>query len=103
MEGTTEKYDCVDHIQQNGTNIVMPAFSTPCKPNPEVFYGVFLPYSLEAPVDEEIESVYYDTASCLTVVKKYRGSRFKGFNTYEEAEDFAKKWACYCLAAKYMW
>ena len=38
----------------------------------------------------EYEKVYTDKKNCLAALKKFRGSRFKSFNTYEEALHFAE-------------
>ncbi|KAK7056573.1 ankyrin repeats protein [Halocaridina rubra] len=90
MSETSNLVGTADLCKLDGTSGIIPAFSTPCKPEPEIYYGLFLPDPSEMPVDQNIEQVYTDKASCLAVMKKYRGSRFKSFSTFEEALQFAE-------------
>lgn len=38
----------------------------------------------------DFKKVYLDKSECLAAMKKYRGSRFKGFRTHAEALNFAE-------------
>ena len=38
----------------------------------------------------DIQKVFVDKTECLAAIKRYRGSRFKAFRTYEEALKFSE-------------
>ncbi|KAK8732353.1 hypothetical protein OTU49_007048, partial [Cherax quadricarinatus] len=57
----------------------------------DVYYGVYLPNTVDVDtVDSDFQKVYIDQTACLAVMKKYRGSRFKSFRTYDAAMHFAE-------------
>lgn len=47
------------------------------------YYQVYLSFP-------DFQLVHTDKMSCLAMMKKYRGSRFKAFRSYEEALQFAE-------------
>ncbi|XP_042883967.1 uncharacterized protein LOC122260656 isoform X2 [Penaeus japonicus] len=62
----------------------------PQKPEVHVYFGVFPPDNVDVSGDPDFQLVYTDKMSCLAMMKKYRGSRFKAFRSYEEALQFAE-------------
>ncbi|KAK0150246.1 Ankyrin repeat and LEM domain-containing protein 2 [Merluccius polli] len=63
--------------------------SKPAQESPTLFYGV-CPLWEDVLARNERPHVYTDKKDALQVVKKMKGSRFKGFPAREDAEKFAK-------------
>ncbi|KAG9487542.1 hypothetical protein GDO78_007409 [Eleutherodactylus coqui] len=63
--------------------------------DPPVFYAVFPVYE-EPPTWTEKPHIYADKREALEVVKMLKGSRFKAFQSREDAEKFAKGICDYC-------
>ncbi|XP_045601444.2 ankyrin repeat and LEM domain-containing protein 2 homolog [Procambarus clarkii] len=55
-----------------------------------VYFGVYVPDPVDDANDTDFQKVYLDQTACLAAMKKYRGSRFKSFGTYDAALQFAE-------------
>ncbi|XP_076060237.1 ankyrin repeat and LEM domain-containing protein 2 [Oratosquilla oratoria] len=55
-----------------------------------VYYGIFPPPNVDITADCDYEPVLNDKTSCLKLMKKHKGSRFKAFQSYEDALHFAQ-------------
>lgn len=89
MEGSASR-DGHENTNFGESSVVVPAFSTPSKPESDVYYGIYVPDILDFSNGQEYEKVYVDKGKCLAAMKKFRGSRFKSFSTYDEALYFAE-------------
>lgn len=83
-DGSTEDSG-VGNNKENGGLALQPQ-----KPEVHVFFGVFPPDNADVSSDPDFQLVHTDKMSCLAMMKKYRGSRFKAFRSYEEALQFAE-------------
>lgn len=54
-----------------------------------VYYGVHIPVDVQIQDNDEYWQVFEDKTDALKLVKKYKKARFKAFNFYHEAVEFA--------------
>ncbi|XP_063884903.1 ankyrin repeat and LEM domain-containing protein 2-like [Scylla paramamosain] len=71
------------------TQKVFPEENSVARIEAEVYYGIALPEG-EGLEEGDIKKVFVDKTECLAAMKKYRGSRFKAFRTYDDALKFSE-------------
>lgn len=71
------------------TQKVFPEDNSVARVEAEIYYGIALPEG-EGLEEGDVKKVFVDKTECLAAMKKYRGSRFKAFRTYEDALMFSE-------------